>query len=125
TSAVTGDIGIQRRRPDGSNTLDYEFDAPGGIPQKMRYVFESRFFSKFILPANSLTASNATAGHEAASAGAYLDRLEGDPVTEVNYCSYLSNVADAVQPNGWRQYIYIRCPDVVHGIHRKPATLPS
>jgi hypothetical protein len=124
TCAVSGDIAAQRRWPDGSTALDYEFDAPGGIPQKMRYVFESRFFSKLVLPANSPTAGSPDAEHEAASTSAYLDQLEGGPVTEVNYCPYLSNVADAVQTNGWRQYIYIRCPDVVHAMHRKPAILP-
>ena len=111
SSAVTGAIGERRIWPDGTSALDHVVAPAEFILEKMDYVFASRLFAKMVLPE--------------ASAGAYLNRSLGDPITEVNYCSFLSNVADAVQVSGWRQYIYIRCPDIMYAIHRRPEMLPS
>lgn len=122
--AITGQIGAQKNWPDGSKALDYEFDPVVRVPQKIRYVFDSLLFSKLVLPARATEGGNGS-DEFIVKTNAYLDRVKGEPITEINYCANMSNVADAVQIQGWRQFHYIRCPDLVHALHRRPQNLPS
>ena len=108
-TAVTGEIGERRRGRDGTGTLDYTVGPVGWISQKVRYVFESRLFSKLVLPE--------------AGPREYPRQPPGDPITELSYCHYMSNIADAVQVNGWRQYTYIRCPDIMYALHERSKPL--
>ncbi|MFA6116357.1 MAG: hypothetical protein WC729_20340 [Sphingomonas sp.] len=102
SSAVTGEIGDRRIMPDGRPGLDFRFGEVRGTAAKLRYAFRSRGFTKIVLP----DTSDERAGAE------YLLAKTGSPIVEVNYCRYLSNVADCCQSNGWRQFSYIRAPDV-------------
>ena len=121
SSAITGQIGARRRWADGTYALDYEFDPVAAVPQKIRYVFASRLFSGLVLSAPR----SETRNELIAKSDAYIEHVAGEPIEEINYCAYMSNVSDVVQVNGWRQHIYIRCPDIMYALHQRADTLPA
>lgn len=100
---ITGKIGPQRRRQDGAFLLDFEFEPVGCIDAKLAYAFRAKTFSRVILPF--------TLGEEDKKL-AYAYASQDTVAAEVVYCHALSNVADAAQTSGWRQFHYIRAPDI-------------
>lgn len=104
-----------RRREELGRVFDFELDHVGdSLGRKLTYVFGSEGYTKAVLsattPATELVPAYATASHD-------------EIFTEVNTCRYLSNVADAVQPRGWRQYNYVRSPEVLRLLHSAPREL--
>jgi hypothetical protein len=49
SSIITGSIGNSRWYDHGGYA-DYEFVRPGGVTQEIKYVFQSQFFERVILP---------------------------------------------------------------------------
>jgi hypothetical protein len=92
--------------------LDWGFSWASRVREKKRFVYGSFKFDRFILPPDNKPPSTAV------SAG-------NDKYIETNHCRYLSNVADCVQIGGWRQFRYIRCPDISHTVHRNFSELPN
>lgn len=114
TAAITGSIGTQRKTARGELTLDYEFGPAEKAAGKLDFVFENQGFSKFVL---------STDQQDLEMADAYKKEVSDLTATEVNYCGYMSNVADAVQSSGWRQHVYVRAPDVLRLVHLHPEEL--
>jgi hypothetical protein len=91
--------------------LDWRFSWAGKVTAKRRYIYGSYKFDRLVLPISKRRENNRD----------QLDELSS--YVETNHCNYLSEVADCVQIGGWRQFRYIRCPDVMHTIHRYPSEL--
>lgn len=54
---------------------------------------------------------------ETASLDDFITRHQGQQSVDIKRAKYLSNVADIVQVEGWRQHRYVRCPDVAWALH--------
>lgn len=99
-NAATGMIGD----PIG---LNYELEAPDGIHAKLRYAFASQRFEQVVLPEGARSKWKK-----------YVDSQDTVKQTAPVKCvSSLALMTDVMQMPGWRQYHYIRCPDIEWGIH--------
>ncbi len=112
-SAITGAIGERMVAPvDQTPLLNYQFTPPGGIREKLDYIFATHSCQRAVLPV----------GTEVDVEGAMVS-APGDPwamsaqTAEVIFAHNQQIVADAVQGKQWRQYQYVRCPELVWGIH--------
>ena len=120
-SAITGIVGARCTQRNQGLGCDFEFDAPGHVSQKARYVFQMRRFHRLVLPDSCLTDSIVQRD---------LNRLyrssEYVVPTETVYPKHLSNVADCVQLGGWRRYNYIRCREIQWALHApgRPGLIP-
>jgi hypothetical protein len=143
TTAITGLIGEQRtvpkepsipdlaRQPDGvvsdelsdeieippvvehEFVLDWRFSWAGHVAQKKKYIYGSCKFDRLVLPIST-------------QSDRPRDKIEEQSAyVETNHCNYLSGVADCVQIGGWRQFRYVRCPDILHAMHRYAGELPA
>lgn len=97
--------------------LDFEFILPTGIKDKIKYVFQSSFFERVVIPALN-NEDKSKKGFES-----FINSNEIDQTSEINYAKYLQNVADCVQIGGWRQFNYIRCPEIAWAINSKERNL--
>ncbi len=124
-SMVTGLIGprvlrevTDPRPPDGEppefyECLDHEFLWPGGVRDKLGYVFDTHLVEQMVVPNDDryeqdrrdLSDDLATGG------GAWVQTARLIAVAR------LSNVADVVQEEGWRRTTYIRCPEAEWAVH--------
>ncbi len=121
SSVVTGLIREQCKNKDSQEEeLDFWVEPPGGVATKLRYLFAARTFERAALPRGSAT--------ENAVEGLLLrqESIENNPsargtkiaqTAEVAYGAKLSHLADIVQIGGWRQYRFIRCPELQWAIH--------
>lgn len=111
-SAVTGALGLRMvDANDHRPLLNYHFDAPSGVRAKLDYAFATRSFERIVLP------HGAEEDVDRALVSS-TDSDAGTPQTaEVIYAANQQIVADAVQGGQWRQYQYVRCPELVWGIH--------
>jgi len=91
--------------------LDWRFNWPQGVRQKKQYIYSSYKYNRCVLPVATEVTEEDSGKHEA-----YI---------ETNNCRYLSDVADCVQVGGWRQFRYIRSPDVMHTLHKHHSELPG
>src|SRR2546426_5032753 len=119
-SAVTGLIGNKLRSKDASPALNNEFKAPGGIPEKLKYVFACRTFERVVVPVGEkgdetvkhfeqvLTPTAGTREAERFSTGGQ----RAEQTAQIFYARDLHVLADIVQVGGWRRYRYERCPEV-------------
>ena len=108
SSAITGLIGNQLK-----DKLDFEFIHPTGIRNKLKYVFNSSFFERVIIPAFD---DKDKSKKEIES---FVEDNKMDQTSEINYVKSLRAVADCVQIGGWRQFNYIRCPEIAWTINSK------
>lgn len=126
-SAGTGLIGKRCRNEDDTPALNYRFMPPGGIPDKLRYVFACRTFERVVLPKAEeseaivqklLTADvpDASAGQEPPARRGMVNRAV-DQTAEVLFAYDLHTLADTMQVRGWRQFQYARCPEVAWAVH--------
>jgi hypothetical protein len=121
SSIVTGSIG-QRRREKGADLADFEFRWPQGVTKKLEYVYKARFFERFILPdLDDLSETDPQRGELAQ----FMETSKDEQSTELNYAKHLQHVADSFQIGGWRQFRYVRCPDIAWHIHPSGRKLPS
>jgi hypothetical protein len=120
SSMVTGSVGA--RRKDEENQLDYEFMWPSGVPNKLQYVFGTQYFERIVLPKLDKHDPNYRKYKELEQ---FLEGNKELQSAEVNYAKRLQHVADCVQHTGWRQYKYIRCPDVAWALHSQDGELPA
>ena len=124
-SMVTGLIGprvlrevTDPRAPAGEppkfyECLDHEFLWPGGVRDKLGYVFDTHLVERMVVPSDNqyererrdLSDDLATGG------GAWVQTARLIAVAR------LSNVADVVQEEGWRRTTYIRCPEAEWAVH--------
>lgn len=120
TSIVSGSIGP--RRHEGSKKLmDFKFEWPAGLSRKLNYVFKTRSFERVILPdLKDLRADDP----RKAELWEFIRRNKRQQSTELNFVKHLQHVADSFQVNGWRQFKYVRCPDVAWSIHPNGRLLP-
>lgn len=118
SSVITGSIG-NRRWYDRGGYADYEFVWPGGVTQKIKYVFQSQFFERVILP--DLNKQDA----RRVDLEDFILRSKSQQSTEINYVKHLQHAADSFQVGGWRQFRYVRCPDVGWRIHPSGTRLPA
>ncbi len=119
SSVVTGGIGA-RRLDEPGGYADYEFSWPQRVTDKIRYVFGSESFERMILPGLANLAKEDRAELE----GLLLESKHNQN-TELNFVKYLQNVADSFQVGGWRQFRYVRCPDIAWRIHPSGFRLPQ
>jgi hypothetical protein len=119
-SIVTGEIGNQRRDEEGHLLYDYEFEWPGGIDKKLSYVFGTRLFERVILP--DLTELNEDARAHLES---FMITQQGQQSSEINSVKHLQHVSDSFQVGGWRQFRYVRCPELAWRIHPNGERLPA
>ncbi len=111
--ATTGRIGEKLPEAD---TLNYAIHRPNGIPEKMAFAMESGLFERIVLPDDELTRNQAEQ---------VLSELSL-PSIDVTFAADLYNLSDLAQVKGWRQYQYIRCPDVQWAVHnRRNQKLPE
>ena len=112
-SAITGSIGNRMVSPvDQSPLLNYQFEAPAGIREKLDFVFATRACERVVLPVGTevdVERALTSASIESAAMNAQ--------TAEVIFAHNQQIVADAVQGRQWRQYQYVRCPELVWGIH--------
>lgn len=84
-----------------TEVLDWRFEPASGLKAKGEFVVGSRKYDRYILPV--------------------LEPGQRQNLTnlgvEVNYCKYLSSVADSASVGGWRQFKYVRCNDVEQLLH--------
>jgi hypothetical protein len=87
--------------------LNYKFEAPDNetLRNKLRYVFATHTYERIALPRSALKD---------------IDRsVRKDQNVEVRFAEDMQTLADIVQVKGWRQYQYIRSPDVSWIIHSR------
>jgi hypothetical protein len=118
SSVVTGSIG-KRRIDEPGGFADYEFIWPGGVKDKLKYVFRSEFFERVILP--DLDSQDA----RRIDLDKFVKASKCEQTTEINFVTHLQHVADVFQVGGWRQCRYVRCPDIGWRIHPFGMRLPS
>lgn len=111
SSAVTGLIGSQCKDDEGHLLMDYEFKPPGSLIEKLTYVFHSSFFERIVIP--NLDDSF----EQAQELSDFIECYDERQTAEINYAKNISNVADSVQIGGWRQFQYIRCPEIAWHLH--------
>lgn len=116
-SAASGLIGEQLRHEDGTLALNYKLVPPGGISDKLAYVFSCRTFERVVLPKASETEPTVQTLLAASKLGNSTEDTTVDQTAEILYAYDMQTLADIVQVRGWRQYQYIRCPDVAWAIH--------
>lgn len=107
---ATGIIGDEMRDQKGGSMLNYAIDPPGGVVSKLRYVFESDMFDRVVLPDED---SIRTKVQDFIEANRYLKSAE------VLYAPDMHTLSDISQIKGWRQYQYVRCPDVRLTVHKR------
>lgn len=121
SSVVTGLVGEQCRNQESQQEeLDWWVTPPSGVAAKLRYLFAARTFERVVLPKGRAT-ENAVQGlllqQESAEKRAAVRGMKSARTAEVVYGAKLSHLADAVQVGGWRQYRFIRCPELAWAIH--------
>jgi hypothetical protein len=116
SSVVTGSIGECRE-----DELDYEFNWPKGVLNKLKYVFGNQFFERMVVPDINEQDENYPERKELEE---FLTNKSQFQSVEINYAKHLQHVADCVQNTGWRQHKYVRCPDVAWAIHSSDRQLP-
>lgn len=112
-AAVTGSIGrrITRESEEG---IDFEFRWPAKAAEKLRFIFQTKYFERVIvpnfknLPARKLERQEHTFITKA---------LKREQNTEVNQAANLQTVANCVFGHGWRANRYVRCPDIAWALH--------
>lgn len=97
TSIATGSL---QENPDG----DYEFIAPGGIPQKLSWVFASRVFERVILPEKCLDDPEVNS--------AILRAPGGSKHINIHYAPNSRALTKIMQRRGWGARRYLRCPEI-------------
>ena len=113
SSVVTGSIGEQRTE-NYHKLADFQFCWPGGVPQKLKYVFQTRFFERVILPDLRDLPWRSPERRELTN---FLETYKYEQSTEINYVKHLQHAADSFQIGGWRQFQYVRCPDIAWKVH--------
>jgi hypothetical protein len=102
SSAVTGILGDQLPYATGAGlSPNHEFRKPGGVREKAGYVFSARLFERLVLPRGSEP-----------DVRMLVDATGGWQPSEVNFADNILNVTDVVQTEGWRQFTYVRCPEI-------------
>ncbi len=126
SSVATGEINTQRYREDPKThvqepVLDYSIKTPEGIKEKIRYVFAANNFERVVLPKDEDYEETLGIIENLITETDSKSREIGIPrqTAEVSYASFLSNLADNVQIYGWRQTQYIRCPELLLGLHEE------
>lgn len=118
SSVITGSIG-KRRWNELGGYADYEFEWPGEVTKKLKYVFQSQFFERVILPdLDQRDPRRRTLDN-------FVAKFKSEQSTEINFVTHLQHAADAFQVGGWRQFRYVRCPDIGWRIHPSGTRLPS
>jgi hypothetical protein len=118
SSVITGSLG-KRRWNELGGYADYELEWPGEVTKKLKYVFQSQFFERVILPNLDLRDSRRR------NLDKFVAKFKSEQSTEINFVTHLQHAADAFQVGGWRQSRYVRCPDIGWRIHPSGARLPS
>ena len=118
SSVVAGGI-RKRRQDDPGGYADYELIWPGGVADKLKYVFQSQFFERIILPDLD------PADPRRRGLDNFLMESKSEQSTEINFVTHLQHAADAFQIGGWRQFRYVRCPDIGWRVHPSGTRLPS
>jgi hypothetical protein len=114
---ATGSIGKQivtRSNPETSS--NYEFIWPEGIDKKLHYAFQTYGFERIILPMYDKA--------RRAEIDEIFGKYRNSQTIEINFVYGLDNAADVFQVGQWRQFRYIRCPDVAWHIHSHHRPLP-
>ncbi|MCI0724904.1 MAG: hypothetical protein L0338_38960 [Acidobacteria bacterium] len=136
-SAVTGLIGEQLSHEDGTLALNYKLIPPGRIADKLKYVFYSGNFERVVVPAGAeeevqtmlMSSPSDTSLDVEASDSMGVEFRQSAQTAEIYYAHDLQDVADIVQVGGWRQYRYVRCPEVAWAVHsarqRRPGLLDA
>jgi hypothetical protein len=112
---ATGVIGERHKDDEGREYLNYAFRKPAGVEAKLEYVFASGHYERIVLPTGS--EGEVARWLESADARWAEDEGDGRQTAEVVYARDLHVMADAMHPHGWRQYKYIRCPDLAWAAH--------
>ena len=119
-SAITGLIGDRLPR------IDWQLAVPEGMDAKIRYVIGTRSFERAVIPIDHKTDLAIKAIIDHRKHAAYTHRAS---MVDVIPVYNIHGLADVVQIEGWRQYQYIRCPDVLWGIHSerrgRPGIIPD
>jgi hypothetical protein len=118
SSVITGSIGNRRWNEIGGYA-DYEFEWPGDVTKKLGYVFKSQFFERVILPDLS------EKDPRRVNLNRFVATFRSEQSTEINFVTHLQHAADAFQVGGWRQFRYVRCPDIAWRIHPSGMRLPA
>jgi hypothetical protein len=110
SSVVTGSIGEQREDEYGK-IADFEFKWPAGVARKLRYSFSTGLFERVAIPLPPDAKGRAELESE-------LSLSDVARSADVNYCSTLQTVADALLGSDWRQQWFVRCPEVAEAAVR-------
>jgi len=121
SSIVTGSIG-NRRWDEPGGYADFEFLWPWRVADKLRCVFSTRFFERVILPHLDDLAPEDPRRDELRKC---LRECREEQSTELNFVKHLQHVADSFQTGGWRQFRYVRCPDIAWRTHPSGMRLPG
>lgn len=92
-------------------TVDYVLQVPGDVEQKLRRARESTVFTRVVV------ARAETQDEDEALNVARLIDPEWEAHVELRAAQTHSDISDIVQLHGWRQYKYVRAPELRWGLH--------
>jgi hypothetical protein len=108
SSVATGIIGEQTFDEEGNPNLDFQIEVPGGVIEKLSYVFSAGLWERIALPRDD---------NLFREVGRLLLENPKSQTAEIAYGGKLSNFADIMQIQAWRQFRYIRCPELTWALH--------
>ena len=112
TTAVTGVVGEQIAE-GGEATLNYRVEPVNGFSEKLCFVNASTgMFQRFAYPAGNVHEFNAAEPNEYRA-------VDSSSAFEMH------TMADIVQMDRWRQFRYVRCPEVEWGVHSRARGRPA
>lgn len=98
-SIVSGSIG---KKMDDLDVPDYEYEPPEAIEQKLRAVFDSRAWTRIVLPEGALKNQKVCAEIQKYQQRQYCH-------VEITFAKTLRTLADAVLCESWRGWQFLRC----------------
>jgi len=109
SSAVTGIVAERCQDKEGKEYRDYMLKTPGNVNGKLRYVLGTNYFERFAIGLDEDDETTPALVNK-------VIETEGS-TAEVRFGRTLSTLADIVLAPGWRQYRYVRCPELSWAMH--------
>jgi hypothetical protein len=123
SAIAIGQIGEVYEDDEGNPQLDYyvESSDPEATREKLSHIFNSRIWERVALPQSDQLMIEV--GKHVEEFNEHWKEIQPQSMPfllpEVNFGAKLSNIADIVHTKGWRQYNYIRCPEIRWALHNE------
>jgi hypothetical protein len=121
SSAVMGLIGERcKNKKTQKEELDYWVKSPGGIFAKLHYLVAKRTIERVAVAEETeieCALKNLLRGKKKLEDKSAVREINNFSIVKIASGAKLSNLADIVQVEGWRQYRFIRCPEIQWAVH--------